>query len=69
MCFVRQVTQVVQGVPIEADQVRVFLEAHIRVDIQNMSRCSGESGDDCILLLHELINRMKLGKVTDTLSD
>ena len=46
-----------------ADQIRAFLEAHILVDIQHMSRCAGESGDDCILLLHELINRMKRGKL------
>ena len=59
-----KVIQVVQGIQLrEDDHVRQFLEAHIQSDIQQISRSSGENVDDCILLLHELINRMKRGIV------
>ena len=62
--FIFQVSRIKRDVQVGADQIRAFLEAHILVDIQLMSRCSGESGDDCILLLHELINGMKKGNYT-----
>ena len=38
-----------------------FLEAHIQIDLQQIADCCGESTENCILLLHDVINRLKQG--------
>ncbi|XP_067940321.1 E3 ubiquitin-protein ligase RNF213-like [Watersipora subatra] len=43
------------------EEVAPFLEAHIQIDLQQISECCGENIDNCILLLHDVINRMREG--------
>jgi len=43
------------------EDVRPFIDAHIQLDLQQIAQCCAESTDDCILLLHDVINRMKQG--------
>ena len=43
------------------EDVRPFLVAHIQLDLQNIAKCSAQSTDDCMLLIHDVINRMKGG--------
>ena len=44
------------------DQIEPFLEAHIQRDLHQIAECYKQSTDNCILLLHNLINRMKQSK-------
>ncbi|XP_067936897.1 E3 ubiquitin-protein ligase rnf213-alpha-like [Watersipora subatra] len=43
-----------------SDHVQPFLEAHINLNLQQISQCCAQSLDDSILLLHEVIYRMKV---------
>jgi len=43
------------------EDVRPFIDAHIQLDLQQIAQCCAENTDDCILLLHDVINRMKQG--------
>jgi len=44
------------------DEVSSFLEAHIQVDLRQLSNLCGASADDCILMLHDVMQRMKQGR-------
>jgi len=41
------------------EEIRPFLEAHIQIDLQQISQCCGKNIDDCILLLHDVIERLQ----------
>ena len=43
------------------DDVMPFLDAHIQLDLQHISQCCGESIDDCLLLLHDVIHNFNIG--------
>ena len=45
------------------EDIAPFLELHILKDLEHISISCGESVDNCILLLHDVLNNMKLGKV------
>ena len=45
------------------EEVRPFIDAHIQQDLQNISKCCAQSVDDSILLVHDVIIRMKGGKM------
>mgnify|MGYP001804300592 FL=1 len=58
VCFA-QVVRIIQRNPPAQGQLLQYLDAHIRLDIQHLSQSCGSNRDDCILMLHEIINRMK----------
>ena len=35
-----------------------FIEKHIQVDLKHISQCCSENADDCLLLVHDIINNM-----------
>ena len=43
------------------DNLQEFLYGHIQLDIQHIAKCSALSTDDTILMIHDVINRMKGG--------
>ncbi|KAF6032078.1 hypothetical protein EB796_009578 [Bugula neritina] len=51
--------RIIQPNLVREDDVRPFIDAHIQLDLQQIAQCCAESTDDCILLLHDVINRMK----------
>ena len=57
--FFAQVVRGIQRNPPAQGQLLQYLDAHIRLDIQHISQSCGSNRDDCILMLHEIINRMK----------
>ena len=58
---ITQVHQMIRPNLVREDDVRPFIDAHIQLDLQQIAQCCAESTDDCILLLHDVINRMKQG--------
>jgi len=53
--------RIIQPNLVREDDVRPFIDAHIQLDLQQIAQCCAESTDNCILLLHDVINRMKQG--------
>lgn len=43
------------------EDVTSFIEGHIQIDLQHIAACCGESTEDCILLIHELLQRISKG--------
>ncbi|KAF6041591.1 hypothetical protein EB796_000104 [Bugula neritina] len=56
---IKYVHQMIRPNLARVEDVRPFIEAHIQLDLQQIAQCCAESTDDCILLLHDVINRMK----------
>ena len=54
-----QVFKMIQPSLVRDDDVQPFLDAHIQLDLQHIAKCCATSTDDCILLVHDLINKMK----------
>ena len=41
------------------DKIQEFLHEHIQLDLQHIATCCDLSVDDCLLLVHDVIKRMK----------
>ncbi|XP_067935230.1 E3 ubiquitin-protein ligase rnf213-alpha-like [Watersipora subatra] len=57
----KPVCRMITPVP-DNEDVQRFLEAHIRMDIENIALCCARNTDECLLLLHDVIDRIE--KVT-----
>ena len=60
--FVIQVFEMIQPRLSDESEVSAFLEGHIQVDLQHLAGCFQRSSEDCMLLLHSVINHMSTCK-------
>ena len=54
----KQVRDMIQPTQPGENVVGSFIEKHIQVDLKHISQCCSENADDCLLLVHDIINNM-----------
>ena len=56
--------------PLESiDDLGPYLDSHIQKDLQQVAECYEQSTDNCMILLHNLINCIKQSKEIMNLAD
>ncbi|XP_067937583.1 E3 ubiquitin-protein ligase rnf213-alpha-like [Watersipora subatra] len=67
--YAREVLDMIQPALVREEDVIPFLDAHIQLDLQHIARCCACSNDDCVLLLHAVIEKMSTGRRRGTMAE